>query len=329
MTNHAASPHPSHARCPFTGSSSRPAGVTRGPTQNGGAPVDATNAGEVAGALAGAHAGGSHGGSHVGSRASSSAGSEGGHAASHGVGHDPAHSHAPQHGDRPSAVANDGLAALLRTSTAALHTLAEGQGFQQRLVAGRISKDEYAAFLHQVGHVHRALDAALDAAAVASADGRGKALIGALARPEHRRWPHIAADLKVLDGCDVMDGTAGLRPALPATQRFVDAIDRLAAHDPAALVGILYVVEGATNGNKVIAKALQTALGFAPGEAVGYLDPHGTEQRRRWMDFKAGLDTLPATGEERLRILDAARSTFQYFIDLSPELAGRTAHVPA
>lgn len=156
--------------------------------------------------------------------------------------------------------------------------------------------------------VHEAIDAAL-----ADLAGREPAL-DLIARPAHRRTPLIEQDLAALG--------VPSRPHRPlgATERFVGELTAMRAANPVALVGVLYVVEGATNGNKVIAKGLQAGLGLAAGQAMGYLDPHGAEQRKRWMEFKAGLDTLPVGLPEREAILAAARRTFQYFLELSPEL---------
>jgi heme oxygenase len=201
-----------------------------------------------------------------------------------------------------------GLGAFLREGTADLHTAAEGQRFQQAMVQGAISREEYGRFLQEVGEVHRAIDAGLQRHAAS------QPLLKLLVRSAHQRSPRIEEDLAAL-------GLAP-RPSEPlgATRSFVAFLEQIGAGDPAALVGVIYVTEGATNGNKFIAKALPGRLGLNAGEALGYLDPHGAEQRRVWMEFKSALETLAPTAAERERILQAARRTFQYFLELSPEL---------
>jgi len=137
-----------------------------------------------------------------------------------------------------------------------------------------------------------------------------------LVKEAHLRSPRIAEDL------DALGLSLSAVEPLPATRSFVAYLDELAATDPAALVGVVYVTERATNGNKFIAKALPGRLGLNPGEALGYLDPHGVEQRRIWLEFKSALEGLNPAADERERMLVAARRTFQYFLELSPELDG-------
>ena len=70
-------------------------------------------------------------------------------------------------------------------------------------------------------------------------------------------------------------------------------MDRLASEQPMALLGILYVLEGSTNGSKFIARKVRPAYELpATGEGSAYLDPYGDVQPARWQEFKAAMDAL-------------------------------------
>lgn len=96
---------------------------------------------------------------------------------------------------------------------------------------------------------------------------------------------------------------------------------RLAADHPLALLGILYVLEGSTNGSKFIARRLRPAYELpATGEGAGYLDPFGDMQPARWRAFKAAMDArrLPAAEVGHLTL--AAHQTFGSIRELGSEL---------
>lgn len=209
-----------------------------------------------------------------------------------------------------TAAATDGFALMLRTGTQDLHDVAEAGPFQKRMVDGELAREEYAAFLQQVRHVHAAFEPLLRSAA------KTEPRVAQLLCDDHYRLAKIDRDLADLSvGADA--------EPLDATRRFTDFITDAATKDPVSLVGVLYVKEGATNGNKVVAKRIRESLGLEPNVAMGYLDPHGADQRRRWTAFKASLDTLPLTDDEKSRCLEAARATFRLFMDLSSELDAR------
>ena len=202
-----------------------------------------------------------------------------------------------------------GLAQMLKEGTAELHELAEHAAFQTRMVNGGLSRDEFIAFLNQVLIVHRKLDGLLSEAA--AKDDR----VGAIFHPNHHREQKIEADIERLGG------TVGAEP-LAATSRFIAEVDRLAETCPVALIGVLYVNEGATNGNKVVAKRIRDGLGLEKEFALDYLDPHGPDQRKNWMAFKGMLDELKMSETEREACLDAAKATFRLFMEMSAEMDG-------
>jgi heme oxygenase len=205
-----------------------------------------------------------------------------------------------------------GLAQLLKEGTADLHELAEHAAFQTRMVNGGLSRAEFIDFLNQVLIVHHTLDGLLSEAA--AADDR----VATMFHPLHHREEKIEADIERLGG------TIGAEP-LGATSRFLAETDRLCDTCPVALIGVLYVNEGATNGNKVVAKRLRDGLGLEKDFALDYLDPHGPDQRKNWMGFKSMLDELTMTDTEREACLDAAKATFRLFMEMSAEMDSATA----
>ncbi|MBL9150468.1 MAG: biliverdin-producing heme oxygenase [Phycisphaerae bacterium] len=218
--------------------------------------------------------------------------------------------HSNGHGHTATPAATDptaSLAGALRSKTHDLHVMAEKHPFQQRLLRGQVSRDELAAYLHELAHVHAALERAFESTA--------HPIPRSLFRDHHYRSGLAKHDVAALDG---------LFAELPRTRSaksFVSAIDDLASADPVSLVGVLYVLEGATNGNVFLARALEQSLGLERRVATSSLDPHGDDQRPRWMAFRSLLDTLSVPEAEAGRIVAAARATFRAVHDIADELA--------
>jgi iron complex transport system ATP-binding protein len=215
--------------------------------------------------------------------------------------------HPPQHAPIPAAT---GFALKLKEGTQDLHDAAESGDFQRRMVDGGLVRAEFVAFLQQVRNIHEAIEPVMrDAAA-------REPRYAEMLEEGHFRLSKIEQDLRDLDA-EVHAAPIG------ATERFIDSVCSLARQQPLSMVGVLYVKEGATNGNKIVAHRIRKALDLDESVALGYLDPHGDEQRPRWMRFKGKLDALELNDAEQEACLAAARSVFQLFIDLSAELAGR------
>lgn len=195
----------------------------------------------------------------------------------------------------------------LKTGTWDLHQAAEGHDFQQRMVAGAISREEYAAWLGQMLLVHRALEEPL--ARLAETDERFAAV-----RPEQMQVPYLEADLASL-GAD-----ADAVTPLPATAALVAEIERDATEEPLRLLGHHYVLEGSNNGNRFIARRLLPALDLEAGAGGRYLDPYGDRQRELWAGFKDAMGKIPFTAGEIDVLVGAARSMFAAVGGLSAAL---------
>lgn len=204
------------------------------------------------------------------------------------------------------------IMARLRDETADLHQQAETREFQQRMFRGALTRPEYLAWLGQMWLVHRALEAAL--AERLGADPRFAAV-----HPEQFKAERLAADRAELGGGDP--------EPLPAAAELVARVAAAAREEPLRLLGYHYVLEGSTNGNRILARRLLPALGLEPAIAGRYLDPYGDRQRETWARFKAAMQEIELTVAETDLVIDAARELFAAISDLSAELAGapRTA----
>lgn len=199
-----------------------------------------------------------------------------------------------------------GVMSRLKTATADLHRMAETRPLQKSLARGTIAREPYAAFLQQMQIVHGALEAA-----IRRASGAHRAFAGVV-KPHHERQTLLARDLEFLG--------AGPAEPTPAARALLDEIERVEARAPVALLGMLYVLEGSTNGSTFIARALCRSLQMKPGPGLLYLDPHGDLQRERWPAFKRDMDAVGFTEPECREIIAAAELVFQAVADISDDL---------
>jgi heme oxygenase len=194
----------------------------------------------------------------------------------------------------------------LREGTADLHQSAEQQEFQQRMFRGAIRRDEYAAWLGQMWLVHRALEAELRG--VPAADARFAAVLA-----ENFKEPHLAADLQALGG--------ETPAALPATARVLAKIAEAGQVEPLRLLGYQYVLEGSTNGNRILAKRLLPSLGLEAAQAGRYLDPYGDRQRETWARFKQAMQAVGFSAAECALLVEGAREMFAGVAEISADLS--------
>jgi heme oxygenase len=115
--------------------------------------------------------------------------------------------------------------------------------------------------------------------------------------------------------------TAGSRVAAPSTFGFVERMERWHGADPAALLGVLYVLEGSTNGSRYIARNIRRAFGLErPG--TRFMDPHGEHQPARWAAFKQLLDQAIDPAEVPT-VIEGAHATFLAVTEIGQELLER------
>ena len=165
--------------------------------------------------------------------------------------------------------------------------------------------------------VHAALEAHLDRLVLRHPQFKS------LFNDERRKVSALHADLAFFGG-------ATDQIPLPAARGLVKEMDRLAAAQPLALLGILYVLEGSTNGSKFIARRLRPAYELpATGEGSAYLDPYGDLQPARWQEWKAAMDALGLPSAEVEQLTLAAQHTFDAVRELGAELLASAAGAAA
>lgn len=206
------------------------------------------------------------------------------------------------------------LADALREKTKDAHTRAEKHPMQARLVKGEATREQYAAWLGQMLHVWRGVDAAI--AKLAARDPR----VAAMVKPYHAHAERIVADLKFLGQC------GGCHPAVPAASRFAMWVSVAAANSDPAVVGAWYVLEGSANGGRYIAKALSRTLDLPGPEGLTALDPHGEAQRERWQAWRADLDAQRWNAAERNAVIAAASATFDAVYEVMEEMSAAPLH---
>lgn len=201
------------------------------------------------------------------------------------------------------------LADMLREQTKDAHARAEKHPVQARLVKGEATRADYAAWLGQMHHLWRAVDAAT--AKLAARDAR----VAAIVRPYHPHAHRVAVDLAFL-GHAPADF-----PTVPAASDFSMWLNIAAANADPAVLGAWYVLEGSANGGRFIAKAVSRSLNLPGPQGLTALDPHGDSQRERWAAWKADLDAQAWKGHERDAVIAAAARTFDAIHDIMEQMA--------
>ena len=85
----------------------------------------------------------------------------------------------------------------------------------------------------------------------------------------------------------------------------------------ARLFGILYVMEGARLGGKVIVKALKNNSGLSAIPNFHFYEQNGVNIRERWLEFMKVLNEHLGKDEAAdQEAIQAAKNTFEYFIEV-------------
>lgn len=186
----------------------------------------------------------------------------------------------------------------LRDSTSENHKAAERHPLQAALATGRLPRDRFVLQHAQLYLVHAALEAALmrHAATVPA--------IASVVKLYQISAPYLAADMLVF-GID----PAQITPT-PATRATIARIEAIAAHDPVALLGMQYVLEGSKNGAKFLCKVVMKAYELAPGQGCLYMDPYGPNQRAYWQRFKDDMNAIAFTEEQTVAMIASAGEMF-------------------
>jgi heme oxygenase len=126
-------------------------------------------------------------------------------------------------------------------------------------------------------HVYRALEAAIEAALA----------IPDLAAPfnyvERRKLPWLSEDLRYL----------AIDPEAPI-YRPRQSISLPVPNGPGEVIGLLYVIEGATKGGQVVSRELRNNFGMTALSGARFFNAYGdaSENARRWREFEEYADSV-------------------------------------
>jgi heme oxygenase len=203
----------------------------------------------------------------------------------------------------------ESASAALKHTTAAEHRRAEQSPFQRLLVSGKIPLDSYLDWLDQQWRIYRTLERL-----VQPGDSPAR---NSLVNEPWRRGKVLEDDLRHFGE------HGGARPPARSTLEFIELLEKSHREDPAALLGVLYVLEGSTNGSKFIARNIRRAFGLdRPG--TSFMDPHGDDQTARWATFKQLLDGA-ITPADLPSVTRGAFATFSAVTDIGQELLERAS----
>jgi heme oxygenase (biliverdin-IX-beta and delta-forming) len=84
---------------------------------------------------------------------------------------------------------------------------------------------------------------------------------------------------------------------------------------PGHWAGCLYVLEGASLGGQLIARAVERSLGFGAGSGASFFVGEGAHTQVRWSHVSAWLEALARSGTPESALVAGARDTFETFIN--------------
>ncbi len=203
----------------------------------------------------------------------------------------------PSIGERPL------IMQLLREATQPLHDQAESNEFQRMLGRGKLSRDSYSRYLQELLTMHKALNEQLEKNADHPA-------VKTVVKDYHLDLTCLRNDLnhfQLIDDPGPLGSTRQLMASFEKTS-------------PSGLLGFLYVLEGSTNGAKMIARNLRQGLELPENEGASYFDRYQDQQRPRWMAFKESMNSCDFSSEDETLILDKAREMFKYFSEIGGEI---------
>ncbi|MCC6970369.1 MAG: biliverdin-producing heme oxygenase [Phycisphaerales bacterium] len=195
----------------------------------------------------------------------------------------------------------------LRESTMEKHKLAERHPLQHAMATGKLPRAQYAAMTAQMMIVHRELFAALNRS-------RGVPPIAAVLRDYHDHEPSCRRDIEHF-GVD-----ASLVVASASTSRFIAEIKDAESSSPLALLGALYVLEGATNGGKYIARVVKLAYRLDAGKGAESLEPYAEAQPQRWEEFKQSMRGVAFGEGEIAHLVAMACRTFDAVAEIGDDV---------
>ena len=204
----------------------------------------------------------------------------------------------------------------LRARTMASHGDSAGATFMDDLVNGRGTRDDYVALVAQ----HYYLYEALEAAAERFADDP---IAAPFISPQLTRLPALELDLDFLVGPDWRD----TYPPVPATVRYVDRINEIAAQGWAGgFVAHHYTrYLGDLSGGQAIAKLMQRQFGFETNGVAFYVFDQIASPKQFKDTYREQLDSVAWDELEREHVIDEVLAAYAFNTDVFVDLAAAKA----
>lgn len=186
----------------------------------------------------------------------------------------------------------------LRSETRPHHDRAEESGFGTLVMEGGLTRDHYVPHLLAWRRILGQLEQALRSSE--------NPVVREVWHEGLAKLPMLEADIDHLSP----GGTAFNAETATAVNEFVAFLEDLREHDPVALLGVLYVLEGSTMGGSVMKPRIASQLGLEGDDGLRYYGVYGKEVGLRFKDFRSRMaEAANGTGAED-RIIEAAKSTF-------------------
>lgn len=202
----------------------------------------------------------------------------------------------------------------LRDDTHDLHMLAERQALQLALMRGHLPQAVFVSYLAQLFIIHQRFEPYLAAMADVLPP------VARAVQPYHYHAARLQRDLHFFGSL-----VSAIEP-LPATERFLQQLDDYRRHEPVALMGVHYVLEGSKNGGRFQAMVARDIYHLPAGQGTEYLDPYGEQLQALWSKYKADVNSTALTPEARAAMVAGAKQTFLTFVGMCQELMERGNH---
>jgi heme oxygenase len=204
----------------------------------------------------------------------------------------------------------------LRERTRSGHSASEGANFMDDLMTGKGSRDDYISLVAQHFFIYEALEAAAETM-------KDDADAAAFITPQLIRLPALEADLQFLLG----DDWRSLIAPLPTTARYVERIQTVAstgwsggfiAHHYTRYLGDL-------SGGQIIRTLMQRQFGFETNGVGFYLFDQIAKPKEFKDVYRAQLDAVEWSDEERERVIDEVMVAYRFNTELFVDLADAKA----
>ncbi|AWB90400.1 heme oxygenase (biliverdin-producing) [Salinibacterium hongtaonis] len=206
----------------------------------------------------------------------------------------------------------------LRERTWASHGESEGAGFMTNLMKGEGTLDDYTQLVVQHFFIYEVLE---EIAAAKASDPDASALFSA----ELVRMPAIEADLDHLMG----EGWRDRISPVPATVRYCERMREVADWTGGVIAHHYTRYLGDLSGGQHIGKLMQRHFGLG-AEGVAFYSFAEIESPAEFKDaYRAALDSIEWTEEERGRVIDEVLVAYQFNTDLFFDLDAQKAATAA